>query len=76
MIDAIRTATSGLLAASRQFDTAAGRVARTGTSPNPAGSDLASASADLVSARAQVRLNAATLKVADDVAKRLLDVRA
>lgn len=75
MNDALRTATSGLLAASRRFDMAAGRLARAGTGPDPAGNGLATA-ADLVGARMQVRLNAATLRAADDVARRLLDVRA
>ncbi len=76
MIDAVRTATFGLLAASRQFDATAGRIARAGTGPGSDEPDLATAAADLVSARLQVRLNAAILGAADDATKRLLDIRA
>ncbi|MDP4025958.1 flagellar protein [Methylobacterium sp. NEAU 140] len=86
MLDALHTATGGLISASRGLDAAARTIAGTETGAEtgiPAGSaalppaarvDLSGAVGDLVGARAAFGLNAAVIRTADRMTDRLLDI--
>lgn len=81
MIDASRIATAGMAAASARLNDAAARVASPGPVatvaglPDAAAFSLSDAALDVIESRASFAANAAVLRGADTMAKRLLDAR-
>ena len=83
MLDAVQIATSGMAAASDRLASAAQKVASLGveptssvTLPPAARVDLSSTALDVIGAKVAFGLNAAVLRTADQMSKRLLDVTA
>jgi flagellar hook protein FlgE len=88
MTSAMQIAAGGMAGASLRLNAAAEQVARidagpsgtripTGTGlPEAATVDLSQAALDLIEARTGFAANAATVRVADETTRRLLDVRA
>ncbi|AWN36673.1 flagellar protein [Methylobacterium radiodurans] len=88
MIDALQSATGGMVAAQARFTEAAVQVARMRAGPSGTGQpigthlpaaaqiDLSQTARDLVASRAEFAANAAVARAADGATRRLLDVRA
>jgi flagellar basal body rod protein FlgG len=82
MIDALRTATTGMARATDRLGTAAQSIAGAGLPdgdaalPAAARVDLSSAAADLIGARTGFALNAAVARAADRMTGQLLDISA
>lgn len=77
MISAVRTAASGVAAASAQFDQAAQAVVSAGTPRGPTDTvDLSAAAIDLIGAQVSVQVNVAMLKQAAKMSAQVLDILA
>ena len=71
-MDAINTATSGLISAANRFDRAAGQSVRDSTQ----GKDILSDFIEQIEARQAFAANISVVKTADEMLGRALDIRA